>query len=650
MNSKKKQSQSMVLRKRAIACYENRAFNQCVNLLQDITDPTVDDLNLLGISLKNIGENLEAFKIFEKASEKYPKDAVTANNLSVQALVLNQSNRAIEAADLALSLQSDYPEAFYNRGNALLSLGDLNKALDSYEFAVGLRPKYLKAWVNLGVIYQKLTQYDQALNCYTKALEIDSNCDKTHHNLANLYYEKGDLKSAVEHSMTAANIQPNCLENISTLFHFMRWACHWNQIDDVNRVLEQLLAQSLELNVSTEAPFFTLYRTADMELVRKVSQIELKSLSDIKPLEPKVINSQKIVIGYLSGDFNDHPVAQAIEPAFRLHNRENFEIIACSYGSIDSSTYCESIKSHADKWLDLRELSDYEAALKIQQSGVHILVDLAGHTRNNRIAIMAYRPAPVQCLYLGYPATSGADFIDYYLADRVVVPEEHTSHFSEKVEYLDSYYHLADENHPVGTPVSRVSQKLPKDSFVFCSFIASYKLTEQWFDLWLEILLNCDKSILWLGIGNPFAQKNLLDRASRKDLADRIFFADRVPSKADHLARLKLADLALDTPFFNGMTTTHDCLLAGIPVLTREGRSFPEMVCPGLMKYLDLEDLIAKDDQDFLKKACDLYANKENLKSLRLRCSSLQKSPVLQASRVVKDLEKVYSRLVVSTE
>ena len=413
---------------------------------------------------------MEALDIFEKTSKKYPTHAVTANNLSVQALALNQSNRAIEAADLALSLQSDYPEAFYNKGNALLSLGDLNQALDSFEFAVGLRPNYLKAWMNLGVVYQKMSQFDQALNCYKKALEIDSNCDRSHHNFANLYYEKGDLEQAVKHAMTAANLQPGDLGNISNLFHLMRWACHWHQIDDVSRVLEHLVSQSITLELCNEAPFVTLYRTADMDLVRKVSQIELKALSGVKPLEPKSSKSQKIVIGYLSGDFNEHPVAQAIEPAFRLHDREKFEIVACSYGLIDSSSYSESIRAHADKWLDLRGLSDHEAALKIQESGVQILVDLAGHTKNNRIAIMAYKPAPIQCLYMGYPATSGADFIDYYLADRKVVPDQHTQYFSEKVEYLDSYYHLVDENHPIGKSVTRASQNLPDGYFCFLFF------------------------------------------------------------------------------------------------------------------------------------------------------------------------------------
>tara|TARA_B100000674_G_scaffold478323_1_gene475278 strand:- start:861 stop:2024 length:1164 start_codon:yes stop_codon:yes gene_type:complete len=385
-----------------------------------------------------------------------------------------------------------------------------------------------------------------------------------------------------------------------------------------------------------------------MKLVRKVSQIELKSLSGIKPLEPNVSKSQKIVVGYLSGDFNDHPVAQAIEPAFRLHDRNRFEIVACSYGPVDSSSYSQSIRSHSDKWLNLRDLSDYEAAVKIQESGVQILVDLAGHTRNNRIAIMAYRPSPIQCLYMGYPATSGADFIDYYLADCKVLPEEHAEHFSEKVEYLDSYYHLVDESHSIGETVSRASQKLPEDSFVFSSFVASYKITAQWFDLWLEILSNCKNSVLWLGASNTFSQMNLIDRASQKGLVDRIFFANRVPNKSDHLARLKLADLALDTPFFNGMTTTHDSLLAGVPVLTLQGRSFSEMVCPSLMQYLNLEDLVTKDEEEFLQKACDFYKNKEKLTNLRQRCSKLIESPVLQAQRVVKDLEKVYSRLAVS--
>lgn len=647
MNSKKIYSRDAEIRIRAHQCFNQSEFKKCIEHLHQILKMKADDYNLLGISLKSLQRNVEALKAFEQGSVQNPKHQILANNLSAQALAMNYSDLATLAARKALESKPDYPEAHYNLGNALMAQGDFQAAIESYDVATGLRPEYVKAWLNLGVAYQKTSQFDKAYANYQKALEIEPKSDTAHHNLANLCYEQGKLRQAVQHAMIAANLQPNSIKNISSLYHLMRSSCSWDQLKLVEASLDNLAKQCLSLKISGENPFIALYRTADMDYVCKTSANELKALNDIVPLKNNGRTSGRIVIGYLSRDFREHPVGQAIMKAFELHNRDKFKIVACSYGPKDQSAYCKVISDQADEYIDLCSISDKDAAIKIQQAGVDILVDLAGHTQNNRISIMAHRPAPVQCLYMGYPATSGASFIDYYIADKKVLPPSHVSRFSEKVVYLNSYYHLCDEYHPIGEVTSKEAQGLPDDTFVFSSFAARYKITPDWFGVWLEILKQCDNAILWLGAADEFSEANMINFAVREGVeAKRLKFAPKMPLKSDHLSRLRLADLAFDTPFFNGMTTTHDALMTGLPVLTVRGTSYSGMVGAALMEYLDLDELIAADSQDFINKAVNYYHNRDQLTNLKQRCSLVCKSPVLQAERVVRDLEKVYTDLI----
>lgn len=647
MKFKKNTLKDSHLRSKANTHFERAEFQLCIRELKSISVKTADDFNLLAISQKSVGESAEALRTFELGSQKNPQHFILANNLSAQALAMRQTSLAVDAARQAIHYKADYPEAHYNLGNALMALGENNAAIASYEMAVKLRSEYTKAWLNLGVIYQKISHLDSALQNYSKALECDSQSDLVHHNLANLYYEKGQLNLAFQHAMIAANLQSGSISNMTTLFHMMRVSCHWDQLDQVIEVQESISRQSLDLRLPGEPPFIASYRTVDMAYVRRIAELEIEKFSDIKPMQPKIKSSDHMVIGYLSGDFRNHPVGQGILPAFKLHNREKFKIIACSYGPADDSEYYHAIRENADEVLELRGLSDEQAAYRIRQADIDILVDVTGHTHNSRMAIMAYRPAPIQCLYLGYPGTSGTSFIDYYISDQKVLPPTHAQYFSEKVIYLDNYYHLIDESHPVGLDACRKDQGLPEDVFVFASFTSRYKLTPEWFDLWMQILKRCDHSILWLAFADDFSKNNLISRAVHQGISsDRLFFAPKMAAKADHLARLKLADLIFDTPFYNGMTTTHDALVVGVPVLTVQGSSYPGMVGPALMDYLDLNELVATNAQDFFNKAVDYYSDRLKLSALREQCSKVRDSEVVRAQRVVNDLERVYSCLL----
>jgi predicted O-linked N-acetylglucosamine transferase (SPINDLY family) len=356
----------------------------------------------------------------------------------------------------------------------------------------------------------------------------------------------------------------------------------------------------------------------------------------------------RIRLAYLSGDFNNSAVATLMAGVFEHHDRARFETIAVSFARDDESPMRARLGRCFDRFMEVQEQSDAEVAELLRRMEVDIAVDLMGFTGECRPGILAFRPAPVQVNYLGFPGTMGADYIDAIIADRTVIPEESVGDYSEAVVYLPDTYLPNDATRRIAerTP-TRSEAGLPEKGFVFCSFNNSYKFTPELFDIWMRLLSRVEGSVLWLPEVNAAAVRNLRREAASRGIDEnRLVFAPFLASAEDHLARLRLADLFLDTLPYNAHTTAADALWAGLPVLTTPGSTFAGRVAASLIKAIGLPEMIAPSPEAYEAMALQLARDANALAEIKAK---LQRNRGIHAlfdtARFTRSLEAAYAKL-----
>jgi predicted O-linked N-acetylglucosamine transferase (SPINDLY family) len=363
---------------------------------------------------------------------------------------------------------------------------------------------------------------------------------------------------------------------------------------------------------------------------------------------PDPLSHGRLKIGYLSRDFYDHPVAHQMQSLFGLHDRERFEIHSYSFGPNDGSTYRKRIEQGCEHFHDVANLSVADLEGKIREDGIQILVDLMGYTGLARTACVARRPAPIQVNWLGYSGTTGASFIDYIIGDPQVTPLEHAENFSEKIVQLPHSYMVTDDEQPIAeTAGKRADHGLPEEGLVFCCFNNAYKIDPGMFDIWMKVLRETPESVLWLSVGAPLARANLRREAEARGIdPKRIVFAEHVRSKAEHLARYRLADLFLDTSFYNAHATACDVLWAGLPLLTCAGETFASRVGMSFLTTMGVTELITHDLAEYERVAINLAHDHDQLYSLREKLASQRAgSPLFDTPRFVRGLEQAFEKI-----
>lgn len=340
----------------------------------------------------------------------------------------------------------------------------------------------------------------------------------------------------------------------------------------------------------------------------------------------------RIRLGYLSNDFHNHATAYLLVEALEAHDRSRFEIRAYSYCGAEGAMRTR-LRAAFDDFIDISELTDAEAARRIHADGVDILIDLKGFTQGARTGVMMLRPAPVQVNYLGYPGTLGTGVCDYIVTDRYVTPPSSSPAYSEAFAYLPHSYQPHGGGAALTAPPSRADAGLPAEGFVFCCFNQAYKLTPFIFDLWARLLDATPGAVLWLAAA-PLAEGNLRNEIRGRGIdARRLIFAPHLP-QAEHLSRLQLADLALDTAPFNSHTTASDALWSGVPIVTCAGDTFPSRVAGSLLHAIGLPELIAPDFDRYFEIALAVAGDP-------LRCADLRAK--LAANRLTTALFDVYA-------
>lgn len=564
---------------------------------------------------------------------------------------LNRIDDAVAAYRSVLDLQPKFPKADNNLGNIFQEIGDFDKAFHHYRRAIETDPAYTIGRFNLGNLYQLRNEMDRALAEYRQVLRDQPENPEAWLNLGQALRRKGETEEALDALNRALEIQPGYEKALAALVHQLQYACEWDRLAELMPRLDEGTRKRLaEGALPAENPFENLTRHGDprrnFAVARLYSAHVQASVFHIDAefdFSGRENRTGPLTVGYVSNDFYNHPVAHLIQGLFAAHDRSRFRVIAYSHGQDDGSVYRHRIRTECDAFVDIRDLSYVEAARRMVADGVDILVDLMGHTLNNRLEIFALRPAPVQVAFLGYPGTTGADFLDYMIVDATVAPRKHAPFFSEKPVYMPHCYQVNDRQPVADVSLRREDYGLPADGMVFCSFNQSYKIDRPTFHAWMEILRAVPGGVLWLLRSDPLAERNLKAAARSRDVdPDRLVFADRAP-KDVHLARQRLADLGLDTRLVNGHTTSSDLLWSGVPLLTMEGPHFASRVASAILRAAGLPELVTGNLEEYQARAVALARNPQELAELKKRLADQRNaSPLFDTERYARNLERAF--------
>ena len=528
----------------------------------------------------------------------------------------------------------------------LLSRGQCQQAADAAERALRLRPGHANAAFNLGNAMMELGRVADAERAYRLAAASLPGDATVQASLAEAQEAGMRLAEAVEAGGRAMTLAPGDPHLRAAQATRMQMACDWAGL---GRLLPMLDRDERDALARGAAPAETLFshisRCEDPARNAALARAAAAQFQRIAPMPPVAAAPKaKLRIGYLSSDFQDHATAHLITGLLRRHDRAAVEVHCFSHGRDNGGGFRDAIRAACDSFTDLMGLGDAEAARRIRAAGIDILVDLKGHTHGNRLEICAMRPAPVQASYLGYPGTTGANFIDYAIVDPVVLSPEEAALWTEQPVYMPHCYQVNDDAQKIArTGLTRARAGLPESSFVFASFNSPMKIGPATFRAWMVILKAVPGSVLWLLAHNAAATSNLRRAAEAAGVpTQRLVFSPPLP-KPEHLERIALADLALDTFIYNGHTTTSDCLWAGVPVVTTMGRHFASRVCASLLSAIGLSELVARDVAEYERLAVALANDSRRLAGLRAGLADARTAaPLFDTARFARDLERGY--------
>jgi predicted O-linked N-acetylglucosamine transferase (SPINDLY family) len=609
----------------------------------------------LGHALHRRGDLDGAAACFRESIRLKPDYAIPYNNLGAVLQAQGQLDAAADHFRQAVTLQPAYPEAHFNLGSVLKAQGDPVAAAASFREALRLRPDYARAQHGLGQALETLCDYRAALACYRTAVQLQPDQAEAHESLGNLLLLQPDWDGARTAFERTLQLQPDNADAFARLFVTRQMLCDWRSRDaDLVRLWDDTARRLAADRPAPLLPFYALMAPWSAEqrlaVARSHSDVLARQAAPLRQrlaFQPRPSRgpTERLRIGYLSGEFRDHAVSHLLQGVFGLHDRRRFEVFAYSFGPDDGSSYRQRIVRDCDHFRDLRESSQTDAARRIYEDDLHVLVDLQGYIGLPRMSLLALRPAPVQAHYLGYPGSCGADFIDYLIGDPIVTPPQRQGDYRERLVLLPHCYLATDDRQPVAADAGgRAEQGLPPGGVVFCAFHNNYKIEPERFGVWMRILAGVPDGVLWLSPTAGRVQENLRREAEARGVAgQRLIFARREEDKAVHLARHRLADLFLDTAVYNGHTTVCDALWAGLPVLTCPGDTFADRVAASLLTSVGLPELIAAGPQEYERLALSLARQPEELQRLRSKLIIQRTTwPLFDTARLTRNLERAY--------
>lgn len=540
---------------------------------------------------------------------------------------------ASRAISQALQVTPKDPNLLQLGAQAAEMRGEPERATTLLRKAVNLYPQSFEMTMNLSRLYVMQKRYHDAVKTLKHYTDYDPDRIEVWETMARAAQWGNLLPDAVSYWKKTIELAPQHHEARGQLAFCQSQICDWS---------------NLRYTPTPETPpNLTAILSDDPDLQKQSAEAYcLKRFGTIRPLPPTTARThEKLRIGYLSSDFHAHATSWLIAELFELHNKDKFEIYAYSYGIEDHSPIRERLRKGADHFVELNALTPEGCAKRIRQDEIDILIDLKGHTTGARLDILAYHPSPKQLHWLGFPATTGASFIDGFIADPITVPNGQEQFFTEKVLRLPTCYQINDQQKQVAKPNDRAAYGLPEGSLVFASFNQTYKITPGLFNIWCALLHEVPGSVLWLYRSNAFAPDNLRKEAELRGIdPERLVFAEPL-TLPEHLARYHHVDIALDTFPVGGHTTTSDALWVGAPVITLQGNSFVSRVASSLLCAAELPELVTETLDAYKAKALELARNETLRKTIHAHLQNKRlKLPLFNTPRFVKEFEALLAK------
>ncbi len=601
----------------------------------------VETLRLHGMVLRRLGRLEAALERYAQMLAVDPNHAEGHLNRANAFNDLQRWREALDSAEMALSITPGFAGAMNAAGIALLGLGRAGEAKSRFQQAIELDPQYADALVNLGNAIAGSGDASLALTFYDRALAINPRLIAGLNGRGNALAATQRWADAGETYDGAVAVQPTYPGLLGQRLYARMKLCDWRDFDALRgEVLAGIRARRL-----ASTPFALLAVSESAQDERVCAETYVRQLLGTAPVSsPRPPPAPRIRIAYFSADFHNHATAHLMAEVFELHDRSQFEITALSFGKPSDDPVRQRLVPAFDRFFDVSGLDDQAVVEMSRGLGIDIAIDLKGYTLDARTGIFVRRAAPIQVNYLGYPGTMGAPFIDYLIADPVVIPEDAREAYAEKIAYLPGCYQPNDRQRDDPPPATaRTDHGLPETGFVFGCFNSNYKITPDVFALWMRLLRQIDSSVLWLFRDDPAAAGNLrrVAQAAGVDPARLIFAEPR--AKRAHLERLRHMDLFLDTSPYNAHTTGSDALWMGTPMVTMPGATFAARVGASLLTAAGVPDLIAGSWQAYEALAVALARDPTRLAQIRAHLArDRPQKRLFDTPRFTRDLEALY--------
>ncbi len=613
--------------------------NQVVN--EEPNDP--DALHLLGLSVFKLGNHARAIELIESVLAINPQYTQAHHSLGS----VRQAQEMYDAADehfrRAYELDPQFAQAYCGLGHTQRLRGNQNEAVALYDRAIALDPGCVEAYNYCGISLVALKRFEEALASFDAAI------GRNPQNAESLVY-RGNVLCDLKRYQEAAQAYERVLE-LDPGFPFIPGkkldselqVCNWdNYAASVDNIVTQVRQGK---RVAVPFSFLAISSSATDQLLCTSAYVADQYPRTAPLWHGEKYRHDKIRMGFLSGDFHNHATSYLMAELFEIHDKNRFEWQAFSYGPHADDVMRRRLQNAFDTFTDVRSYSDAQIAALIREREIDIIVDLKGLTGGSRAGILAYRCAPVQVNYMGYPGTLGAEYIDYIIGDNVITPLERAADYTESIACLPDSYQVNDSRRVIAerTP-TRAEVNLPEHGFVFCCFNNNYKITPEVFAIWMRLLQKVPRSVFWLFEDNALAFANLRRAAQAHDIApERLVPAQRMQLE-DHLARHRLADLFLDTLPFNAHTTASDALWAGLPLLTcRRGDAFASNVAASVLSAVELPELITHNLAEYEALALKLATTPELLAAIKEKLArNRQQSPLFDVQRFKGHMEHAY--------
>ena len=597
-----------------------------------------------GLALRHLGRREEALACFAAALERQPGSPEVLTNRATALLLLSRPEEALATFDHALRLRPGFAPALRNRGAALLELNRPAEALENFDAFLRITPGNAEVLSNRGDALRALKLSQEAAASYGQALRLNPVLPEALMNLGVLFTELQQHAKAKDCLERLIAVAPDFEFALGNLLFSKLTCCEWSGYADLRA--RASLRVAADQRVAFAFAAVAIFDTPTEQLRCARTYIAARYPPVARPLYAgERYAHDRIRIAYLSADFREHAVAHLAAGLFERHDRSRFQTIALSLQPQRTASPMRArLESAFEQFHDVSSSSDREAATLLRELEVDIAVDLTAHTYGGRQGILAFRPAPVQVNWLGFPGTFGASYVDYLLADPVVVPAGDEDGYLEKIVRLPHCYLPTGGWSRREPSLTRAGAGLPECGFIFCAFNTPYKISPTLFALWMRLLERVPESVLWLRDFEPLVTENLRRSARAHGVApERLWFAPFTGDLSQHLERYSVVDLFLDTLPYGAHSTACDALWAGVPVLTCRGRTFAGRVAASLLTAIGLPELIAESLEEYERLALHLANDPQALRELRARLARNRAAyPLFDTDRFRAHLESAF--------